>query len=303
MQATGGADMFPDRPVFGAAEFIGRARLAQNLFRRCRQGQSILLYGGPKLGKTSMLLHLKWLADQDRETSETTPAASYVDLSDEGARKQLRRGSDTKPAPILLLDNCDHLLKEYGVSTLSELMPCDHDIGAYAIVWAGTRAWHDAVREQIGTAALRRVPLAVLFQGEARELLKPYLAPHERDAALAAGGTHPYVLKTIAHELRSRSGHPSGPIKAAGARLIPFFQASRAALRQGSEQALLQYLVQEARPIAPQEAARAVGLSTVKSTADALCCLGLISRWNLKDGAMLHANCQLFNDWYLTAVP
>jgi hypothetical protein len=33
-----------------------------------------------------------------------------------------------------------------------------------------------------------------------------------------------------------------------------------------------------------------------------LCCLGLISRWNLKDGAMLHANCQLFNGWYLTAV-
>ena len=295
-------DAFPDRPAFGKTDFTGRARLTQNLLNRCRGGQSFLLSGGPKLGKTSMLLHVKWLADQDRETSETTPAALYVDLSDEGARKQLLRGSHTKPAPILLLDNCDHLLKEYGVSRLRELIQCDHDTGAYAIVWAGTRAWHDAVGEQIETTVLRRVPLAVLFQGEARDLLKPYLALHQLDAALAAGGTHPYVLKTIAHELQSRSGQPSGAIKAAGARLIPFFQACRAALRQGSEQALLQYLVQEAGPVAPQEAARAVGISTIKSTADALCCLGLITRWNLKDGAMLHANCQLFNDWYLTVV-
>jgi hypothetical protein len=295
-------DAFHDHPVFGATEFIGRARLAQNLLSRCRRGQSFLLYGGPKLGKTSMLLHLKWLVEQDRETSATTLAASYVDLSDESARKTLLRDSDTRPAPILLLDNCDHLLKEYGVSKLCELVRCDHGTRACAIVWAGTRAWHDAVREQIGATSLRSVPLAVLFQGEARDLLKPYLAPHQLDAALAAGGTHPYALKTIAHELRSRSGHPSGAIKAAGARLIPFFQACSAALRPGSEQALLQYLVQAARPVAPQEAAGAVGLSTIKSTADALCCLGLISRWNLKDGAMLHANCQLFNGWYLTAV-
>jgi hypothetical protein len=140
----------------------------------------------------------------------------------------------------------------------------------------------------------------MLFQGEARKLLMPYLEPHQCDAALAAGGTHPYVLKTIADELRSSPGHPGAAVKAAGARLIPFFKACRAALQQTTEQALLQYLVQEARPIAPQEAARAVGLSTIKSTADTLCCLGLISRWNLKDGAMLHANCQLFNDWYLT---
>jgi hypothetical protein len=31
-----------------------------------------------------------------------------------------------------------------------------------------------------------------------------------------------------------------------------------------------------------------------------LCCLGLISRWNLNEGAMLHAHCRIFNDWYLT---
>jgi len=264
-------DAFPDRPVFGATDFTGRARLAQNLLSRCREGQSILLYGGPKLGKTSMLLHLKWLVEHAPETSKTAAAASYVDLTDEDARKQLLQGSDTGPAPILLLDNCDRLLPDYGLSTLRKSMQRDCDTGGQAIVWAGTCAWPDAVPEQIGAPALRRVPLAVLFQGEARDLLKPYLAADQLDAALAAGGTHPYVLKTIAHELRSSSRHLNGAIKAAGARLIPFFQACRAALREASEQALLQYLVEQARPIAPQDAARVVGLSTIKSTADALC--------------------------------
>jgi hypothetical protein len=83
---------------------------------------------------------------------------------------------------------------------------------------------------------------------------------------------------------------------------IPFFQACAETLRQASEQALLRYLAQEGKPIALQEAARTVGLSSIKSTADTLCGLGLTSRWNLKDGAMLHANCQLFNDWYLAMV-
>jgi hypothetical protein len=29
----------------------------------------------------------------------------------------------------------------------------------------------------------------------------------------------------------------------------------------------------------------------------------LISRWNLNEGAMLQANCRIFNDWYLATAP
>ena len=107
----------PETPAFGATQFTGRTRLAQNLLSRCLRRQSILLYGGPKLGKTSMLLHLKWLVDQDREASSATPAAVYLDLADEGARKQLLFGRWANPAPILLLDNCDHLLHDNYVGT------------------------------------------------------------------------------------------------------------------------------------------------------------------------------------------
>ena len=293
-------DAFSDEPVFGATKFIGRSRLAQNLLSRCRRGESILLYGGPKLGKTSLLLHLKWLADQDGNTWFGKPAA-YVDVAEEEARNQLLRGRDAQYASILLVDNCDRLLKELDVSALRELMR--RETLAHAIIWAGTPAWHDVVLKEIGPAAFRRVPLAVLFEGEARELLKPYLAEDQRQAALGAGGTHPYVLKVIAQELRSGSDGSTRAVQTAADRLIPFFQACGQALRQKPEQALYRYLAQEARAIAPQEAARALGLTTIKPAADALCCLGLMSRWNLKDGALLQANCRLLNDWYLATVP
>ena len=290
-------DVLPETPVFGPTQFTGHTRLAQNLLSRCLRRQSILLYGGPKLGKTSMLLHLKWLVDQDREASSATPAAVYLDLTDEVARKQLLFGRWAGPASILLLDNCDRLLTQDCVGKLREFVKSEAP--AHAIVWAGARSWHDFVRDQIGTADLLRAPLAVLLQGEARELLKPHLAPNQLTTALAAGGTHPYVLKVIAHDLLPLSGDPGSAISTAAERLVPFFQACRETLRQEAEQALLQYLVQEARPINPRDAAKAVGLPTIKSAADTLCWLGLISRWNLNEGAMLQANCRIFNDWYL----
>jgi hypothetical protein len=222
----------------------------------------------------------------------------YLDLADEGARKQLLSGRWASPAPVLLLDNCDHLLHDNSASALRELMKSEGLL--HAIVWAGARSWHDFVLGQVASTNLRRAPLAVLLEGEAQELLKPHLALNQITAALASGGTHPYVLKAIARAMLSHSGDPESALPTAAERLVPFFQACREALRQSAEQALLQYLVQEARPINPRDAAKAIGLPTIKSSADVLCWLGLISRWNLNEGAMLQANCRLFNDWYLT---
>jgi hypothetical protein len=287
----------PESPVFGASLFTGRTRLAHNLLSRCLRRQSILLYGGPKLGKTSMLLHLQWLVDQDRRTFSAMPAALYLDLSDEGARKQLLLGRWASPAPILLLDNCDHLVEGNYLDKLREFM--NSDSLAHAIVWAGARSWHDFVLDRKWPPDLRPAPLAVLLQGEARELVKPRLTPNQITTALTVGGTHPYVLKVLVHHMLSLPEDPNTAIQAAREQLVPFFRASSETLRQPDEQPLLQYLVCEARPINPREAARAIGLPSIKSAADALCWIGLISRWNLNEGAALHANCPIFNEWYL----
>jgi hypothetical protein len=291
-----GGDADPEAPVF-AAEFTARARFAQNLFRRCLRHQSIVLYGGPKLGKTSMLLHLKWLADKDRKDSSPALSAVYLDLAAQGAREQLLLGRWSTPAPILLLDNCDHLLEQNCIDKLREFM--NRDSPAHGIVWAGARSWHDFVVDHTRSSDLRPAPLAVLLDGEAHDIVKSRLTPDQITRTLEAGGTHPYVLKLLAHLMLSFPGDPLRAIAATREQLIPFFQACREALRQGAEQALFEYLVQEARPITPGKAAAALGLPTVKSAGDALCWLGLISRWNLNEGAMLQANCRIFNDWYL----
>lgn len=289
-------DVHPETPVF-ATQFTCRTGLAQNLLSRCFRRQSILLYGGPKLGKTSVLLHLKWLVNQDGK--DLRPSALYLDMKDEAARAQLLLGPEKRPAPILLLDNCDHLLKGHCVDTLCEFL--NTDSLEQGIVWAGGRSWRDFVVDQNWAVAFRPAPLAVLVQGEARQLLKA-VAPIHLDAALRAGGTHPYVLKMVAHNMLSFPEDPLSTIRTSKERLVPFFEACRDALRQEAEHTLLKYLVQEARPITPRKAAIAVGLPSIKAVADILCCLGLISRWNLSQGAMLQANCQLFNDWYMTTV-
>jgi hypothetical protein len=287
----------PETPVFGSTQFTGRRRLAQNLLGRCLRRQSILLYGGPKLGKTSMLLHLKWLVDQDCEASSATTSALYLDLSVRATHEQLLLRRRASPASILLLDNCDHLIKENLTDKVYEFIKSNPSV--HAVVWAGERSWHDFARDHRWISDLRPVPLAVLLQGEASELLKPRLTPNQTTAAFSVGGTHPYVLKLLAHYMLSLQGDPMSAIPTASEHLLPFFQACRQTIREGTEEALLKYLIQEARPVNPREAARALGVPTIKSVADALCCIGLISRWNLNEGAMLQANCRIFNAWYL----
>jgi hypothetical protein len=288
------SDVDPEIPVF-ATQFTCRTALARNLLNRCLQQQSILLYGGPKLGKTSVLLHLKWLAGQDDNKPLARPAPLYLDMKDEVVRSEFLLGPGKRSASILLLDNCDHLLKDHGVDTLDEFLGTDSL--EQGIVWAGGRSWRDFVVDQSCTVGLRSAPLAVLVQGEARQLLKA-VAPIHLDAALGVGGTHPYVLKMVAHNMLSLPQDPLSTIRTSKERLIPFFEACRDALRQETEHTLLKYLIKKARPVAPREAAIAVGFPT-KAVADMLCSLGLICRWNLSQGAMLQANCKLFNDWYM----
>ena len=276
----------------GSQPFVGRAGLAHNLATRCAGGQSMLVYGGPKLGKTSLLLHLREVLEQGRE-SGSGPDALYLDLRDEDCRARFVAGkavdSVQERSVVLLLDNCNALLPSVPSSR-----------PAQATVWAGGRAWRDFVWSGgLGQAPLP-VPLAVLLNGEARSLVTPDLAPNLVDAVLAYGGTHPYVLQALRVRLIAEgpASDLARALQAVRAELVPFFLACLQELTAPAERALLDWLIAQAKPMNPRDAAQALGQETVKSTADVLCFLGLISRWNLNDGAVLHANCRLFNDWY-----
>jgi hypothetical protein len=291
----------PDAPVFGPVRFIGRAGLVKNLAGRCSAWQSVLLYGGPKLGKTSLLLQLRWVLERQQTPSWTAPAVQYLDLLDLDVRRRFLAGESDR-TQVLLLDNCEALMAEGD--RLAEKMKQAAQRGAagQAVVWSGSRAWYEYAKSAKAELNLLLAPLAVLLAGEARALVGPALQPAQVDAALQHGGTHPFVLKTLRAQFLAAEPKAGirAVLRAAARTLAPFFESCEKAMAPG-EHKLLRWLAKKGKPANPREAARALKVPSVKAVADALCCLGLISRWNLEDGAKLHANCALFNDWYLAS--
>ena len=289
----------PDAPVFGPVRFIGRAGLVKNLAARCSAWQSVMLYGGPKLGKTSLLLQLRWVLERQQTPSWIHPAVQYLDVRDEDVRRRFLLG-EWDGTQVLLLDNCDALMTEGD--RLAEKMKRDAQRGAggQAVVWAGGRRWYEYAKSAKAVMNLQLAPLAVLLDSEARALVGPALQPAQVEAVLEQGGTHPYVLRTLRAQFLS-AGPKAGAkavMRAAAGALAPFFEACVKAAAP-NEHRLLRWLVKKGRAASPKDAAKALKAGSVKQTADALCYLGLISRWNLEDGAKLHANCKLFNEWYL----
>ncbi|MGH7236557.1 MAG: hypothetical protein ACREIO_09265 [Nitrospiraceae bacterium] len=270
----------------------------RNLVTRLHRRESVLLYGGPKLGKTSLLLHVKWLLEQQGVPSSDGLTVQYGDLVEAQVRERFLAG-DLQRSSILLLDNCDHLL-QHGLTTGKALARGNGDGGPrQPMVWAGGRAWREYIRSGRSGLTLAPVPLAILLNGEARSLVTPELTTDQADAILSYGGTHPYVLKMLrARMIADPTADPAHLVSAVQVRLAPFFLACLEAVREPVERTLLNYLIRHQGPINPRQAAQALGLPTVKPAADTLCYLGVISRWNLNEGAMLHASCRLFNDWY-----
>lgn len=290
----------PDVPVFGIARFVGRAGLVRNLADRCSRRQSVLLYSGPKLGKTSLLLHVRWILEQQRPSSGAdSRTVPYVDLSDDRGRARFLAGELAR-FPVQLLDNYEHLLRDPAALD-GWLSRCARNAPvSQAIIWAGSRAWRDFAWHGGLSLPLLPMPLAILLSSEARELVTPGLSPHQAAAVLLYRGTHPYFLKKL--RARMTAAGPKADVSAAvgavQADLAPFFQACLRDVREPTEGALLDYLVKQTKPVNPTQAAQALRVSTIKPAADTLCYLGLITRWNMAEGAILQAGCRLFNDWY-----
>ena len=287
-------------PVFGPGQFIGRAGLVKNLLGRLARRQSLVLYGGPRLGKTSLLLHLQWFLNQSGTSPTDRLAARYLDLADVGSLEQLLGTGEDLP-PVLMLDNCDQLLRGGRERNIARIPRQT----STAVVWAGGRTWRDFARGDTFPVDFHPIPLAVLLNGEARLLVSPGLTEAQAHFALSYGGTHPYVLKALRALLIA-----DGPqadmqkiILVAMDRLAGFFRDCLRAVTDRTERDLLDYLIASAKPLNPRDVARALELRTIKAAADALVFLGLISRWNLAEGAMLHVNCRLFTEWYVTHGP
>lgn len=124
-----------DAPVYGPVRFIGRAGLVKNLATRCSAWQSVLLYGGPKLGKTSLLLQMRWVLERQQTPSWTQPPVQYLDLADEDLRRRFLIGEWDR-VQTLLLDNCDALMEEGERLIDKRARDVQRGAASQAVVWA-----------------------------------------------------------------------------------------------------------------------------------------------------------------------
>ncbi len=269
------------------------------MLRRLERGESLSLVGGPKLGKTSLLLHLAWQLNHGAPSSKSTgPSALYVDVADEADWKRFH-SRPPNPETILLLDNCDRLV-EGKTRSLSDidLLP------GGSTVFAGARAWWEVVRGGDLPHTLKSIPLSVFLEKEAQQLISPDLSTEQHATVLTYAGTHPYIFKIFqAAFLREGLHVPTQQIVSEVKKsLSSFFQDCVSQLREPLEHQVLAYVINASKPVNPKEVARAVGLPTIKPVADTLCALGLIGRWIRDEEATLSAGSRLFNEWYRETV-
>ncbi len=262
---------------------------------RLQRGESLGLYGGPKLGKTSLLLHLAWHLNQASSSSSTSePVAEYFDLAAETDFGRLRAPS-SKAETIVLLDNCDRVSERGGLSP-TEIQGID----SKGIVFAGGRAWKESQSGGGDGLSVKPIPLSVFLEHEARQILDQHLSPTQQALVLTYGGTHPFLLKILQSELVGAGPdvQPELAVERVKKSLIPFFEHCLAQLRDPLEHQVLAYLIQIGKPVNPKDVERAMGCANIKPIADTLCHVGLIGRWIRDEEATLSANSQLLNEWY-----
>ncbi len=276
----------PRQPVFGSGKFFGRAGFVRSLIQRLHDGQSALLYGGPRIGKTSILLQVR---SQLRQTV-------LLDLSSQADLAALWSGNHDS---VILLDGCDQIAKQEGLLEAVRKF-IQGPMVPKAIVFAGGRAWREYVRDQrIFDLKPQPFPLAVYLDKEAKSFLKPYLSAADTAEMMRFTGNHPYLLQLLMNEWwRHRRQDLARLALGCEKELDDFFKDSLAQLDHGLERSLLDYLIRQGRPVNPRQAAKDLGQADIKPAADTLCYLGLISRWIRGREATLSAGGQLFNDWY-----
>lgn len=285
----------PRDPVFQEGDFFGRAGLIRNVMWRLEQQESLNIVGGPKLGKTSLLLRLTWLLNSSSPSREKTDSAAvYFNLNDEADCARLASHSEYDH-DIVILDNCDSLLDGSLLSLFD--LPC---VRKGSTIFSGERKWKEFVESGGVQRKVRPIPLAVFLEKEAQEVMAPSLSSEQKAWVLNYGGTHPFMLKVLQSEVLSRDPHVTleEVLLHVKGSLVEFFERCASQLQETLELKIFNYLIEISKPINPRKIADHLRVETIKSAADNLCHLGLISRWIRDEEATLSAENRLFNEWY-----
>lgn len=174
--------------------YLGRKGVVRNLRDHLLEGKSAIVWGGPKIGKTTFL-------EQMDEALSPGIIPVRIDLAKEGTSDPVQSIPDGRDPVILLLDNCESLLPDPS-TCIGRLrgMTAEGRRPLRGIVWAGALPWGEWAmghRSQFGSA-MRYYPLIVLPPREAAVFLKQHLPEDipssEQKRILDLTGGHPYLL-------------------------------------------------------------------------------------------------------------
>jgi hypothetical protein len=275
---------FIPSPATGEA-FLGRQGLVRNLRERIARGESVAVIGGPKLGKTSLV-----------QTALQGLTSRTVFEADLGATPA--PSNDLVSGSIVVLDNLDSLADPMIESLLSRVSAAQP---ASIVVTGGRRLrlWL-GLSGVLASVSFRVFPLSVLLDGETRGLIGRDL----RSEVAAWTGNHPYLTKLLLHYMDGGEDDKHRSLEQAVAmgrcQWEPFVERLAAEIGNGPERRLLCYLIERGRPVNPSLAQSDTAIQDIKSVADTLTYLGVISRWIRNEEATLLAGCRLLND-FITA--
>lgn len=269
---------------------FGRTPTARNLATALHKGTWAVVFGGPGMGKTTLL-------GQAQDARAAEMGSIRIDLRAVSARG-LRLDPAAGPPPLLLIDHCEALLPHpqgfiHQVAAWHGLG--GHGPSAPGVSWGGNSAWGEwamAHRGDFGQP-VRDYPLVVLSPREVRRDLARALPPgtpaQEMERLLGLSGGHPYLLSAL--------------IQRREPDFADFFAALWAEVKTVSERAVLNRLVSAGAwvPLAALKDER--GEKPAKSLLDRLATSGLIIRTLVDGEAAARIVSPLFANWIRATHP
>jgi len=252
---------------------MGRKQSVAALARLLRNGSSVSVVGGAKIGKTSLV----------RQVALELGEAALLSSGRELLARPLVESR------ILLVDDAEALGTPQGRDLLAGL-------GRYAAVClTASRPWREFAASAIH---LKPFPMATWDRRLAGALIARVApdAPISTVARLVQlSGNHPFLLKGLL------SRWPD--IDSALAACRPRFELAFASWLEAMSpdaRPLMDFLVERAGYVAFDDARKRLGRPDLKLEADRLCWLGVVERRLRGDMAVatLRAGCGLFNEWY-----
>lgn len=262
---------------------LGRKRVVQNLLHHLLRGTSAVVVGGPKMGKTTLLLQAA------AGLTQTVKSVS-VDLSSGPPNDPGTFSLDDSGSVILLLDGCEGLLPEPApfVKEIARMLTPSGKNNR-AVVWAGGLAWGEwamAHRSEFGRP-FRFYPLVLLPPKEAYPVLNDSLLNEATPAKLGrlverAGG-HPFLL--------------SRGVELEDGRYASFFSELWEAADRPFERFVLTQLIEAGTWVRLEDLMDAAGGRPPKKVLDRLTTLGIIDRTLVEGAAAVKIVSPLFCDW------